>query len=253
MIIKKLLNDIEINKYTVLLVFIALITGLIKEIIVIFMLLFIHEIGHYSATKYYKWNIKKITFYPFGGLITFEDQIDKPLKEELLITLMGPIFQIIIYMICYHLYNNYYINEYMFSLIKNYHYGILLFNLLPIIPLDGSKILNILLNRFLNFRKSYIVTIYSSLIVLIISIYNVFNDTSYYILICFLLYQVFINIKNKNYIYNKFILEKKLYPKQYNQYKKVNNYKKMYRNKKHLFLYNNTYITEKQMFNKRNK
>lgn len=253
MIIKKSLNKIEINKYTFLLIFLSLITGLFKEIIVIFILLFFHEIGHFLAAKFFSWNVKKIIFYPFGGLTIFEEKIDKPLKEEFIITIMGPIFQIITYYICYFLYNKYYISDYIFSLIKNYHYGILLFNLLPIIPLDGSKLINIILNKFINFRKSFLLTIYISIVVLIINLFNIYDDSSYYLLICFLFYQIFINIKNKNYIYQKFILEKKLYPSKYKKYQKVNNVKGMYRNKKHLFYDKNMYITEKKMFNKKRK
>lgn len=249
MIIKKLLNKIEINKYTLILLFLSLITGLFKEIEVIFIILLFHELGHFIAAKFLKWNVKKIIFYPFGGLTIFEEKIDKPLKEEFFITIMGPVFQIITYIVCKYMYEKYLLSEYTFSLIKNYHYGILLFNLLPIVPLDGSKILNIFLNKFINFRKSFTSTIYISIIVLIIGLFYVYNDASYYILIIFLIYQIFINIKNKNFIYQRFILEKGLYPTEYFKYKKVKDVKNMYRNKKHLIYKNNMYITEKKMFN----
>ena len=37
-------------------------------------------------------------------------------------------------------------NDYTISLFKSYHFSILFFNMLPIINLDGFKILNIILN-----------------------------------------------------------------------------------------------------------
>lgn len=245
----KFLNKINISVYSIIIIFLSLISGLFKEFIVISIIILFHEFGHFIFLYKYKWNIKEIKIYPFGGVCTLDEKIDKPLKEEFFITIMGPVFQIITYIVCKYMYEKYLLSEYTFSLIKNYHYGILLFNLLPIVPLDGSKLLNIFLNKFINFRKSFTSTIYISIIVLIIGLFYVYNDASYYILIIFLIYQIFINIKNKNFIYQRFILEKGLYPTEYSKYKKVKDVKNMYRNKKHLIYKNNMYITEKKMFN----
>ena len=245
LIIKNILNKIEINKYTYIIILIGLMSGLIKEISSISILLITHEFGHFITSKLFKWKIKKIIFYPFGGMIIFDDSIDKPLLEEFIITLMGPLFQLITCYVFYILNQKYIITNYYFELIKNYNFGILIFNILPIVPLDGSKILNILFNKFLSFRKSYIFSIYTSVIILLIFILKIKNDPSYYILIMFLTYQIILNIKNKNYIFNKFILEKKLYNNNYKKYKKIKSIKNMYRNKKHLIYINNMYVTEK--------
>ena len=58
----------------------------------------------------------------------------------------------------------------------NYNTTILLFNLLPIIPLDGSKVLNILLNTIIPFKKSHILTIYISFISVFILIILYYKD-----------------------------------------------------------------------------
>ena len=245
MITKKFLNKIEINKYTFILLFLSLITGLFKEILIVFTILFFHEMGHVLISQIYHWKIKKIIFYPFGGLTLYEEEIDKPLNEELIITLFGPIFQIIFFYFISYLYKKYFISDYIFNIFKNYHYSILLFNLLPILPLDGAKILNIIFNKFLNYRKAYYFTSYFSLIVLLIFIFFHFNF-SYIIIISFLINELFLTFKNKKYIFNKFLLEKSLYKNNYKKYKKVNSYKKMYRNKKNLIKKNNIYLTEHQ-------
>lgn len=246
MIIKKLLNKIEINKYTYILILIAFLSGLMKEISAIGILLVIHEFGHYIFARIFKWKVNKIIFYPFGGMIEFDDVIDKPLIEELIITIMGPIFQIFTYLLFYYLNQKYIVSDYFFSLIKNYNFGILLFNILPIIPLDGSKILNIIFNKIFNFRKSYMFSIYVSIIILFIFINTLKNDSSYYILFIFLIYQILINIKNKNFMFYRFILEKRLYPNNYKKHKNIKNIKSMHRNKKHLIYKNNMYVTEKK-------
>ena len=99
MIIKNFLNKISISKYTYLIIFLCLITGLIKELFIVSILIIFHEFGHYLVSYIFNWNISKINIYPFGGLIMFDDQIDKPLYQEFLITVSGPIFQWIIFFI----------------------------------------------------------------------------------------------------------------------------------------------------------
>ena len=232
MIIINFFKDIKVSKYTYIIVLLALITGQIKELLGLFIIILSHEFGHYFMSKIFKWNIDKIYLYPFGGLIKYNEKIDKPFKEELLIAISGPLFQLIIYFLFFLLHKKYIINDYFFNIIKNYNYSILLFNLIPIIPLDGSKILNILLNRIISFRKSYILLNIISIILLIIFIFK--SDISLIIVILFLIYKIYLNIKNKNYIFNRFILEKYLYPDDYKDIYIIKNIKDMKRNKKHI-------------------
>lgn len=250
MIIKKFLSKIKINNYTLILLFLSLITGLFKEISVIFTLIIVHEFGHYIMMEKYNFNVKEISIYPFGGVTKLEDIIDKPLKEELYITLMGPLFQELLFILILILYNKNILSEYNFELYKNYNFSILLFNLLPIIPLDGSKIINILLNKFFNFRISYISNIIVSIISLILFFIIYRFDSSYYVIVIFLIFQIIYSIKNKNIVYNKFLLEKRLYKNEYLNYKKIKKLNKMFRNKKHLIKDKNMYISENKYLKK---
>lgn len=244
MIIKKFLSKIEINNYTLILLFLSLITGLFKEILVVFFIIIIHELGHYIIMYKYKWNVKKISIYPFGGVTILDDVIDKPLLEEFFVTIMGPIFQIILFIFVTILYKKYIINDYIYYLFKNYHYSMLLFNLLPIIPLDGSKLFNVFFNKFLNFRISYLFNIILSVITLTIFLLLYRFDSSYYIIIIFLIFQTIYTLKNRSIMFNRFILEKRLYKNNYRNYIKIRNIKSMHRNKKHLIFDKNRYTTE---------
>lgn len=247
----KFLNKIHINTYTIILVFLAFLGGLFKETIIISVILLIHEFGHYIMMIYYNWNVMKVDIYPFGGITHLDEKIDKPLKEELVISIMGPFFQVLLFLIMFFLYKNNIINIYIYNIFKNYNLPILIFNLLPILPLDGSKIINIILNKIFNFRLSYILNIFISIIFLIIFCIIFNKDSSYYIIIIFLIYQIIYNYKNRYIIYNRFILEKKLRKSEYIKYKKVNDHKKMYRNKRNLIKNNGSYITEYNYINKK--
>ena len=251
MIIIKFLNKLHINTYTIILILLALLSGLFKEIITISTIIIIHEFGHFIALYKYKWNINKINIYPFGGITKLDEKIDKPLNEEFIITLLGPIFQELLFVFIMILYKYNIMNNYYYNLFKNYNISILIFNLLPIIPLDGSKIINIFLNKFFNFRMSYILNIIISIIFLTIFFFFFKSDSSYYLIIVFLIYQIIFYFKNRYIIFNRFILEKRLNKSNYIKYKKINSIKKMYRNKKNLIKDDIGYITEYKYINKK--
>ena len=249
--IKIFLNKIHINIYSIILIFLSLLGGLFKEIGIVSIIIIIHEFGHFIALKYYNWNVTKIDLYPFGGITHLDENIDKPLDEEFIITIMGPLFQEILFIIIYLCYKFHIIDDNIFNIFYNYNITILIFNLLPILPLDGSKIINIFLNKIFNFRLSYNINLYISILFLFIFVLIFKNDTSYYIIVIFLIYQIINYIKNKYFIFNRFILEKKLRKSNYIKYKKIDNYKKMYRNKRNLIKDNNSYITEYKYINKK--
>lgn len=232
MIIINFFKGIKVSKYTYIIVLLALITGQIKELLGLFIIILSHEFGHYFMSKIFKWNIDKIYLYPFGGLIKYNEKIDKPFKEELLIAISGILNQFLVYLLFLLLNKYYFISDYFFNIIKNYNYSIILFNLIPIIPLDGSKILNIILNKLFNFRKSYIILNIISIILLIIFIFK--SNISLIIVILFLIYKIYLNIKNKDFIFNRFVLEKYLYPDDFKDVYIINNIKDMKRNKKHI-------------------
>ena len=232
MIIINFFRDIKISKYSYIVLLLSLITGQIKELIGLLIIILSHEFGHYFISKKFNWKIDKVYLYPFGGLIKYNELIDKPFTEELIISISGIMNQYLIYLIFFLLYKNNLINLYFFNIIKNYNYSILLFNLLPIIPLDGSKLLNIFLNKIMSFRKSYFVLNIISIIFL--SILIIYKNISLLFLVIFLIYNIYNNIKNRDIIFTKFILEKHLYKDNYNKINVINNIKEMKRNKKNI-------------------
>ena len=210
---------------------ICILTGYIKIFVLTMFIIFIHELGHILISRLFKWKVNKIIILPFGGLIIFNERIDTNLKEEFLITLAGPLIQLIVTLLI----NN--------SLLNNISYTLLIFNLLPIKPLDGSKLLDVILNKFICFKVCY----YLILLISIISIIFIFrfNLIIILILIC-LIKEIIKSFKDYKYIYNKFILEKYLYKIKYKKVRKINNINNLYRNTYHLILYNNKYYLEEE-------
>lgn len=123
----------------------------------------------------------------------------------------------------------------------------LLFNVLPIIPLDGSKIINLIFSKYLNLNFSNNLTVLISFITLsMILIGGIYEKNYSMVMVVFILLQNIWNYYKKiEYIYNKFVLERYLYNIKYKSFKIINNKNKMYKNKTHLFKVNNNIIEEK--------
>lgn len=229
-----------------LLISISLMSGLFKNIIYFSSIIFIHELGHFLAAKFLGWKVDKIYFYPYGGYTKFNDDLNKPKIEELLIMIMGPIFQIIYFFLLKGILN---INELI--LFRNYHYSILLFNLLPIYPLDGGKLLNIIFNYFNSFRGSFKLTIIVSYILFFLGIWLFFYNSgsvslSFLMVIIMLMCKLTEEAKKEKFYFNKFLLERHLNNYKFHKVKVIKGINAMSRDYKHVFFSNGKMHSEKE-------
>ena len=228
------------------------ISGYYINLIAITSLLLIHELGHYTAAKLLKFKVLKIVIYPFGGITKIHDLINKDINEEILVATSGVIFQFIFYLIIVYLNHINIIRDYTLNIYTLYNNQIIFFNLMPIYPLDGSKIINLLLSKFFNYNLSNKLTIIISLmgmsLFILTSSYN--HNYSYIMVLSVLIIYNYKFIKQLKYIYNRFLLERYLYNISYPKIKIINNGNKMYKNNSHIIKVNNNYITEKKYLSK---
>lgn len=140
-------------------------------------------------------------------------------------------------------------------MINFYHNGILLFNLLPVYPLDGGKLTHLLLSMFLPYKHSLTISIYISyLTIFIILLFNLSSiKINTIILIAFLLTKVYKEQNKINYIYEKFILERYLTNYNFKNSRLINSDKHFYKNNRHIIKENNNYLLEKDYLIKKYK
>lgn len=225
---------------------------------IFFMVIIIHEIGHIFTSNFFKWKIDKINIGVAGGYITYDEVIDKPFKEEFLIGISGFLFQFILFIVSLILYRNNLIDYKIFFLIKKYNISIFIFNLIPIHPLDGSKLLNILFNIFLPYKKSLKLTNIVSILFIFLIILYFFSfyinfELSYIMIFSFLIKKLIIHIKDIPYLFNRFLFERYINPIRVKKYVIINgnNIDKLKRQRKHIFLLKNKEYTEKSILSKR--
>lgn len=93
----------------------------------------LHEFGHCFASQYYNRKVIEVVLHPLGGAAVIE--IPKKPLEEYWISAAGPLVNVGLILPLELLGQHY---PY-FKLLSFYNFSFLLFNLLPIFPLDGGR------------------------------------------------------------------------------------------------------------------
>lgn len=248
---KKLLNKVEVHPLTYIVLLISFFASFFEYMFLLLFIIFIHELGHLIMASFLGFNISKITLFPFGGLTTYDSNINESILKELLICISGPLIQVFLFVLIINL--NAFILESTydkFVLINKY---LLLFNLLPISPLDGGRFLNLICNYFISYKKSLLFVLSFSLMLdIVFMFYFLFIKNDILIFILFLLtlkniISEILDIKNK---YNKFLLERYLFEYNYKDGKYINKISDLRRNKKHKIIRDNFIYDEKSYLKK---
>ncbi len=205
--------DLKIFLFLILFYF----TKQIETYVLIIIFAIIHEIGHLIAGLCLGMKPDKMEIRPYGVSISFKiipkDYNKKILKgnileiKKILVAIAGPITNIIVILIC----NNIDMGLFLNLMIIYANILLILFNLIPIYPLDGGRILKGILYILFGKRKSEQYINFISFIVLIIitfisSIAILYLKNIAIFIIVIFLWGIYIRedllIKRKNKIYD---------------------------------------------------
>lgn len=207
-----------------------------------------HELGHLFIASLIGYKDASIVIYPFGGITKYNGYLNSSINNEFLILLGGPLFQEILYMILIFLYKNNFVSDINFNIIETLHKSLLFFNLLPIIPLDGSKFILLILEKIFPYKLSNIIIIIISFIT--IFLLSVFEKRIVFILLsCMLIKSIIEEANILSIKFNKFLLERHLYNFNFKKGKLINRIEKIKRNKNHNILCDNKVLSEKEYLN----
>ena len=149
---------LKINILLILLIILFCITKQIDMYLILMLFILLHELAHIVVGKILKLKIDYIEIIPFGVSVKFvnnfylyyleeyeDEKITNSLKN-LLVAIAGPVLNVIIAVII----GVFDINIYNFTAENLVYINILIasFNLLPIYPLDGGRILEAILNIY---------------------------------------------------------------------------------------------------------
>lgn len=212
---------------------------------ILLFLIFIHELGHLLFAYLIGYRKVKIILYPFGGVTKYNELLNSSMTKELIVLMGGPIFQELIFLLLILLYKNSFITDINFNIASSLHKTLFYFNFLPIIPLDGSKLLSLFLEKFFSYKKSNIILIIISILSIFILV--IFEKRFIIIFLSAILIKSIMNEINIHKLkFNKFILERYLYNFKFKEGKLIKNIKKIKRSKKHKIIENNQIISEEE-------
>lgn len=220
----------KINPVTYFLLLSILMCGYFNYFVVIFVILFFHEIGHLMMIKLFNEKIKKIEILPFGAIIKMDMQTNISSIKLFLISSFGIVMQFFLYVPFEYLYNNGVMNDLTYQIFLTYNKLIILFNIMPVVPLDGSKVLGSILEMIIPYKLNLkLINIVSVFVIVIFLSINDFN-LSLIVIECFLVMETLKLIRNHNYIFNSFLLERYLYNIEHKRVKRVRSIKNIYKN-----------------------
>lgn len=210
--LKYLILNVRIHPLLWIAIAVSIATAHFLELCLLITIIFIHEMGHAAAASFFSWRIKKIALFPFGGVAEMDEHGNRPLKEEMIVVIAGPLQHIWMIGAAYLLFSISFIPKDLYQLFIYYNMMIFIFNLFPIWPLDGGKLLFLLFSLRKPFPNAHRMTIILSFICL--SIFSLLiliaapHHLNVWMIIAFLYFSLYHEWKQRRYVFMRFLLER---------------------------------------------
>lgn len=218
--------SLKVNLLFYLLAITLILSGYINYLLIYLLIMVAHELGHIIMIKLLKYKINKITILPTGGIIETNINLNIKSLHLFLISISGILMQLVLFLMIPT-------NIYQYEIFYNLNTSLIIFNLIPIIPMDGSKILESINENIFKYR----ITTYITIIISIISLFIMYKITENTLIFITLYIFNIKNILNIKYVYNKFLLERYLYKYKYKKNKYVNSIKDLYKTRNNYIIY----------------
>lgn len=241
---KKLFYNFYVGPITIIYIAIALVTGRFYFLFIHLVISLIHELFHVIGAKIFKVNVEEITMYPFGFMAKIEDLEQLKPYKQLIILILGPLsyfFSILILKIIFE------INIISLEAFKNgleAAKSVLFFNLIPIYPFDGNRILYASFSLIFEEKLAQILKVVVS-IVSSIFLFKFLIEEEQFIIIIFIVIEHIRLLMTLNKNYQNFLLLR-LYEKSERKIK-ISTRPRIYRHYENYYLYNNVILDEKQV------
>ncbi|WP_314587137.1 site-2 protease family protein [Paenibacillus terrigena] len=134
----------------------SLLTGHVIEMITLFGIVLIHELGHAAAATIFGWKVQEIKLLPFGGVAVTDEGGSAPCHEEIIVALAGPVQNLLMIGAAYGLHMMGFWSEAWTEYFVQANMMIALFNMIPVLPLDGGRIVQALCSLFVSYHRTLI-------------------------------------------------------------------------------------------------
>ncbi len=121
-----------------------------KQLFAFLLALFLHEISHLILALKYKLKIESFNITPFGVYCIINDIEFLSIHKKIKITIIGIVTNIVFFL-CFYLLSS---DNLILKYFTYYNLFLAIFNLLPIYPLDGSKLFIYIHSYFFGYMNS---------------------------------------------------------------------------------------------------
>jgi stage IV sporulation protein FB len=191
----------------------SVVMGYYIELLTLFGIVIIHELGHVVAAQHYGWKVTEIQLLPFGGVAIIDEQGSVTAGEEIVVALAGPLQNVLMISFALLMKSTALWDDGWVDYFVQANMGIALFNLLPILPLDGGRVLQAILSYSTPYYYTLKLTIWMSLVMsgvlLSASLYHypvAGLNLNILVIAIFLLASNWYSYRNLNYKFIRFLI-----------------------------------------------
>ena len=170
------MNLIKVGKgiyihYTTILLFVTCwITRRLELLIISYFTVFLHEISHLFAAILIGIEPKYIAFFPFGVNLRIKSRIIYSVSDEIILYMSGPLLNAVLALLTQVIFTK---NRFIKLFYWN-NIGLFIFNLLPILPLDGAIVLKRILSDKIGSRRAEkILKLFSFILILFLVCFEI--------------------------------------------------------------------------------
>lgn len=208
---------ISFHPLFVLIMLASVFTGHFLELLALFAIVFVHELGHVACARMFGIRVLSVQMLPFGGVAVMDDTGTLNAGKEIAIALAGPAQNVLLIGISWLLHASGIWEGPFFSYFVECNMLIALFNLLPILPLDGGKVCQALCGMALPFHATLVWSLRISLVFsLLVMVYATiplvfgFGALQFNLLLIgmFLSYSNWTDYRNLHYRFLRFLMNR---------------------------------------------
>lgn len=137
-----------------------------KTIAYIFFILTLHEVSHILFAYIFHYPIECVRIYPFGLAAQIPDIGKGHVIQEMIILAAGPLSHLFIPFILKIFINVQWISLPFYAYLCSISTAIMIFNLMPIYPMDGGRIMQSILHCIFRYQRANVITYIVSYVVL---------------------------------------------------------------------------------------
>ena len=128
--------------------------GLLTRALLVFGLVILHEIVHILVAKGFGVKLRSVELYPYGGTAVLEDSFEGKKVDESIIAFAGPAFNFLLFIIFQYLrWEGILQGSWTLEFVK-INFWLACFNLIPVLPLDGGRMVRAFLAGIFGFVKT---------------------------------------------------------------------------------------------------